>query len=130
MAQINLLPWREERRQELKKQFLITTVLFIAMGAGLVLLADRTVNGQIDNQNARNQYIKENIKVLDKQVAEMHAQFAAIHPQGWVAMPALMGLATGMTLVREWRGTLVPSMVIHGLSNALVMSMLWILLAV
>ena len=56
--------------------------------------------------------------------------FAAIHPQGWVAMPALMGLATGMTLVREWRGTLVPSMVIHGLSNALVMSMLWILLAV
>jgi type IV pilus assembly protein PilN len=71
MAQINLLPWREERRQELKKQFLVTTVLFIALGAGLVLLADRTINGQIDNQNARNQYIKENIKVLDKQVAEI-----------------------------------------------------------
>ena len=24
MAQINLLPWREERRQELKKEFLVT----------------------------------------------------------------------------------------------------------
>jgi len=56
--------------------------------------------------------------------------FAAIHPQGWVAIPALMGLASGMTLVREWRGTLVPSMVVHGLSNALVISMLWIMLAV
>ena len=58
------------------------------------------------------------------------ALFAAIHPQGWVAAPALMGLACGMTLVREWRGTLIPSMVIHGVSNALVMAMLWTMLAV
>ncbi len=71
MAQINLLPWREERRQELKKQFLISLVFVLATGAGLVLLADRIVNGQIDNQNARNQYLTENIKVLDKQVAEI-----------------------------------------------------------
>jgi type IV pilus assembly protein PilN len=71
MAQINLLPWREERRQELKKQFLVSLVLVLALGAGLVLLADRIVNGQIDNQNARNQYLTENIKVLDKQVAEI-----------------------------------------------------------
>ena len=56
--------------------------------------------------------------------------FAAIHPQGWVAMPALMGLACGMTLLREWRGTLVPSMIVHGVSNALVMAMLWTMLSV
>ncbi len=56
--------------------------------------------------------------------------FAAIHPQGWVTVPALMGLACGMTLFREWRGTLIPSMVIHGVSNALVMVMLWTMLAV
>lgn len=71
MAQINLLPWREERRQELKKQFLVSLVLVLALGVGLVLLADRIVNSQIDNQNARNQYLTENIKVLDKQVAEI-----------------------------------------------------------
>ncbi|HDY83487.1 MAG TPA: pilus assembly protein PilN [Halieaceae bacterium] len=71
MAQINLLPWREERRQELKKQFLTSLVFVLAAGAGLVLLADRIVNGQIDTQNARNQYLTENIKVLDKQVAEI-----------------------------------------------------------
>jgi hypothetical protein len=41
-----------------------------------------------------------------------------------------MGLACGMTLIREWRGTLVPSIVIHGTSNAIVMSTLWIALSV
>ena len=64
MAQINLLPWREERRQELKKQFLVTLALVVALGAGLVLLGDRIVNSQIENQNARNAYLTENIKEI------------------------------------------------------------------
>jgi type IV pilus assembly protein PilN len=71
MAQINLLPWREERRQELKKEFLATVALVVALAAGVVLLVDRVVNSQIDNQDARNQYLTENIKELDKQVAEI-----------------------------------------------------------
>jgi type IV pilus assembly protein PilN len=71
MAQINLLPWREERRQELKKEFLATVALVLALGAGTVLLADRVVVGQIENQNARNAYLEENIKELDKMVAEI-----------------------------------------------------------
>ncbi len=54
--------------------------------------------------------------------------FAAIHPQGAVAIPALMSLATGMTLLREWRGTLLPAMIVHGISNGLVMCLLWALL--
>ena len=71
MAQINLLPWREERRQKLKKDFLVTVGLVLALGVGLVALGDRIVNGQIQNQNARNQYLADNIKVLDEQVAEI-----------------------------------------------------------
>jgi len=71
MAQINLLPWREERRQNLKKEFLISVALVLLLGAGLVLLGDRIVNGQIDTQTARNEYLAENIKELDKQVAEI-----------------------------------------------------------
>jgi membrane protease YdiL (CAAX protease family) len=47
--------------------------------------------------------------------------FAAIHPQGWVAIPALMSLSCGFTLVREWRGTLLPGMVAHGLHNGLLL---------
>jgi membrane protease YdiL (CAAX protease family) len=56
--------------------------------------------------------------------------FAAIHPQGWVAVPALMSLACGMALVREWRGTLIPAMVIHGVSDGLIMGTLMIVLSV
>lgn len=71
MAQINLLPWREERRQAKKREFLVSVVLVAALGAALVMLADRVVNGQIDHQTARNQYLTTNIKELDKAVAEI-----------------------------------------------------------
>ena len=71
MAQINLLPWREERRQELRKQFLVTLGLVFVLGAGLVLLGDRIVNAQIEHQKARNQYLTQNIKELDKIIAEI-----------------------------------------------------------
>ena len=71
MAQINLLPWRDARREELKRQFL-TILGLVAIGAVLlVVLADRVVNAQIDHQRARNAYLQENIKELDKQVAEI-----------------------------------------------------------
>ena len=43
--------------------------------------------------------------------------FAALHPQGWLAVPLLMALAIGFTAAREWRGSLVPSMAIHALNN-------------
>jgi membrane protease YdiL (CAAX protease family) len=46
--------------------------------------------------------------------------FAAIHPQGWTAIPALMSLAVGFSLMREWRGTLIPCMIAHGINNGLV----------
>ena len=46
--------------------------------------------------------------------------FAVIHPQGLVAVPVLMALAYGFTIAREWRGSLIPSMVGHALNNALV----------
>jgi membrane protease YdiL (CAAX protease family) len=45
--------------------------------------------------------------------------FAVIHPQGFLAVPALMALALAFTLAREWRGTLIPSMVAHGINNGL-----------
>ncbi|TGD73060.1 pilus assembly protein PilN [Mangrovimicrobium sediminis] len=71
MAQINLLPWREERRQELKRQFLVVLVMVALLGAGLVLLGDRVVNGQINYQKSRNSYLSDNISELDKQVKEI-----------------------------------------------------------
>tara|TARA_B100000959_G_scaffold239079_1_gene259489 strand:- start:955 stop:1647 length:693 start_codon:yes stop_codon:yes gene_type:complete len=55
--------------------------------------------------------------------------FAVIHPQGWIAIPALMAIAIGMNLMREWRGTILPSMIVHGMSNGLVTSMMIIFLS-
>jgi membrane protease YdiL (CAAX protease family) len=46
--------------------------------------------------------------------------FAAIHPQGLLGIPPLMGLAFAFTLAREWRGTLLPAMVAHGINNGIV----------
>ena len=50
--------------------------------------------------------------------------FAIIHPQGLLGVPALMSIATGLTFAREWRGTLVPSMTMHALSNGILMTLL------
>ena len=44
-------------------------------------------------------------------------------------MPALMALACGFTLMREWRGTVVPSMIMHAISNGLVMTCFMLLIA-
>lgn len=50
--------------------------------------------------------------------------FAAIHPQGWVAIPVLMSIAIGMNLLREQRGSIIAPMVIHGINNGLVTALM------
>jgi membrane protease YdiL (CAAX protease family) len=47
--------------------------------------------------------------------------FAIIHPQGLAFSVVLMALAMGFCLAREWRITLLPGMVGHGLNNGLVL---------
>ncbi|MDG2292340.1 MAG: CPBP family intramembrane metalloprotease [Phycisphaerales bacterium] len=53
--------------------------------------------------------------------------FAALHPQGVLAIPALAALATGMTLMREWRGSLLASIVMHALNNGLMITLMLVL---
>ncbi len=50
--------------------------------------------------------------------------FAAIHPQGWLGIPVLMSLAFLFALVREWRRSLLPAMIAHGLHNGILLLML------
>ncbi len=58
MARINLLPWREERRQELKKEFLVILGGAAVFALVVLLLTNRVYNAWIDNQNGRNAYIQ------------------------------------------------------------------------
>ena len=71
MANINLLPWREERREELKKEFLTVLVAVVVAAFSLLFIADRVYNHWLDGQNSRNQYIQSSIDDLNKEVAEI-----------------------------------------------------------
>jgi membrane protease YdiL (CAAX protease family) len=45
--------------------------------------------------------------------------FAAIHPQGWTAIPLLGAIAIVLAMLREWRGSLLASITAHGINNAI-----------
>jgi len=51
------------------------------------------------------------------------AVFAAIHPQGVLAVPALAGLSIGFCISREWSGSVVPGMLAHGFHNGLLLAL-------
>jgi membrane protease YdiL (CAAX protease family) len=51
--------------------------------------------------------------------------FAIIHPEGILGTPAKASIGIALAFMREWRGTLIPSMIMHGLSNAVVITLLW-----
>ena len=72
MAQINLLPWRERLREERRREFLTTLVGVIIIAGGLIFLVDRYFNSEIDNQVARNEFLRAEIGLLDAQVAEIN----------------------------------------------------------
>jgi type IV pilus assembly protein PilN len=71
MARINLLPWRAERRKLRQKEFM--TMLGMAAGIALVLsfLIVMYYNGQIEGQMTRNQYLRDQIVVVDQQIKEI-----------------------------------------------------------
>lgn len=71
MAKINLLPWREERRQELKRQFFVILAGAAIIGAGVVYLAETRIQAQIAEQKARNNFIKAEEKRLDESITEI-----------------------------------------------------------
>lgn len=70
---INLLPWRAERKEQLKKEFITMLVFGIVVSCGLVLIMHMTVARQIAAQNDNNSYLKNEIKLLDDQIAQIQS---------------------------------------------------------
>jgi len=66
MTRINLLPWRELRRAQKKRNFLIMLGVGAVAAAIGVLLAHLYIQNLIDNQEARNQYLRDEITKLKK----------------------------------------------------------------
>jgi type IV pilus assembly protein PilN len=68
MIYINLLPWRAQRRAQRQKQFYGMAVVAAVVGAALVLAGVTYMNSRIDHQEARNQMLQSEIRVLDRQI--------------------------------------------------------------
>lgn len=71
MIRINLLPHRAEKRRAKQLQFVVLSAISLAIGALIVALVHVAISSQIDYQNRRNDYLKQEITVLDKQIAEI-----------------------------------------------------------
>lgn len=71
MARINLLPWREQLREERKQRFVVAMGATLAVAGGLVFLAGQYFNSAVEQQNARNEFIKKEIAVLDARIKEI-----------------------------------------------------------
>jgi type IV pilus assembly protein PilN len=71
MANINLLPWRERRREIRKKEFIVSLVITLIAAAVILLLADRIMRSNISNQNARNEVLRAQIVVLNGEIEEI-----------------------------------------------------------
>ncbi len=71
MAHINLLPWREELRKEQKKQFAILSMLTVVLACMVLLYAHLYIGGLLDDQNARNEYLKTETAALDQRIKEI-----------------------------------------------------------
>jgi len=71
-TRINLLPWRELRRQEQDRQLLSASIgAWLLMGL-VVFYGWYYMNGLIDHQNKRNDYLKTEIAKLDRKIAEIN----------------------------------------------------------
>lgn len=71
MIRINLLPHREMRRKQQQQQFLIALGVVAAIGVAIWFGVHTYLDGQFDNQKARNKYLDEEIVKLDKQIDEI-----------------------------------------------------------
>ncbi len=71
MSQINLLPWREEERQEQTRQFATTTVLALLLTAAGVFFVHTAFNNQIDHQTMRNKMLQDEITRLDESLKQI-----------------------------------------------------------
>lgn len=73
MATINLLPWREERREARNKAFFGVIGVVVALTAVCLFLVMQYYAGAISAQDFRNNYLRQETKVLDAQISEIQA---------------------------------------------------------
>jgi len=71
MANINLLPWREEAREKQKKDYLGILAFVFIVSSFLVFLVLNAIEMMTESQKARNAYLETEIQLLENQIAEI-----------------------------------------------------------
>lgn len=71
LVKINLLPYREEIKQQKKQRFKILMLTAALVGLGLSALTYLSINSAIDSQEGRNAFLESEIKKLDDDLGEI-----------------------------------------------------------
>lgn len=71
MPRINLRPWREERRQERQKQFIVVAVTVAVVSVVVALGTYQFFESLIKTQNKRNAFITQEMQKFDQQIDEI-----------------------------------------------------------
>jgi type IV pilus assembly protein PilN len=72
MPRINLLPWREQQRTERKKSFAVGMVAALVGAVVVTAVGFFLFNQLISSQQARNERLRQEITVLDKQIEQIN----------------------------------------------------------
>lgn len=70
-AKINLLPWRTERRKQREREFYLMLGAAAVFGVLLLLAGIGVYSARIDNQQARNDYLRGEITKLEDKIKEI-----------------------------------------------------------
>ena len=71
MANINLLPWREEQRNELTQEFGILMGIGVAFVGAIIFAIHMYIGSLIDYQVSRNKILEDEIQRLDKALKQI-----------------------------------------------------------
>ncbi|MCL2524733.1 MAG: PilN domain-containing protein [Betaproteobacteria bacterium] len=71
MIRINLLPHREAAKKARRERFYVLMLLLFVLAALVVYAVYTVIDSAIDNQNGRNEFLKKEIAVLDKELDEI-----------------------------------------------------------
>ena len=68
MANINLLPWREEAKQQQQKKFNLSATVILLLAVVIVVVVSYVIEQALINQQQRNQTLKNEISLVDKKI--------------------------------------------------------------
>lgn len=75
---INLLPWREARRERRTRRFQLLLLAMLMVGSGLGFGVARYYQTELGAQTQRNAYIREQTQVLEEDIGQVHEYEARV----------------------------------------------------